>query len=64
MRHVFLTGAIATSPGGVVKTAWAGRLVPLSGSTQRVATGDLRAALQAIALTPVTAAAQKDLTAA
>ena len=64
MRHVFMRGTITAGPGGVMKTTGAGGLVTLSGGAQRMATGALRAIGRAIALTPVTAAAQQDLTAA
>ena len=64
MRHVFMRGTITAGPGGVMKTTGAGGLVTLSGGAKALPTGAPRAIGRAIALTPVTAAAQQDLTAA
>lgn len=60
MRHVFLAGPIPTRPGGVMKTPGTAGLVTARGSAQTLLAGTLRALGRAIALTPVTAAAQQD----
>lgn len=64
MRHVFMRGAITPSPGGMVETTGAGGLVTAGGGAETLPAGAPRAIGRAIALTPVTAAAQQDLTAA
>jgi hypothetical protein len=64
MRHVLLSGAIATGTRGMDQAAPAARLVALAGRTLRVAPGVPRTSFGTVDLAAVAAAADEHLSVA